>query len=249
MKAPIKVTFSTNQLSEATKMAMWEVYQPYYHYSKSDFLERINRNTHYSFYSVDGKIIGFTGLRINKVQVKNRKHLLVYFGQTVISETFRGYSLLPRTALLIVRKYWKAFLCRKVFFWADSLTYKAYLVFAKYLKEYYPSYHGPNSESIKQLVQFIGETYYKDTFNPDLGTIQKDTVWVNDRSCRMIPSVVSDPDIAFYISANPDNQSGHGLLTLGPMHLSNMLHLVKRTVTKQFKSKKQLSTQTQGANQ
>ncbi len=248
MKTAIKVTLSTNELTPATKKEMWEVYQHYYHYPKEGFMARINRNTHYSFYKKNGKTIGFTGLRINKILLEGRPHLLVYFGQTVIDEKYRGSALLPRTALLINQKYWLSFFTHKVYFWAEALTYKAYLVFAKYLKEYYPNYQGPNPEKINQVIDFIGQEHYRDSFDPKTGTVQKDTIWVSDQTCRLLPVGKEDPDVAFYAIANPKNMDGHGLITLGPMHLSNIFNISKRILSKRKRSARSTSKAIQKAN-
>lgn len=234
MNNKIKVTITSNQFSDAIKEQMWEVYQKYYHYTKSDFLARIEKNNFYSFYKKDNKIVGFTGLRIDKTKVQGRKQLLVYFGQTVVDEKYRGQSLIPVTGAKLCLKYWKEMLSADVYFWADALTYKAYLVFAKSVAEMYPSRKNSMPESMKQIIDHIGHLYYKQTYCPKTGTIQKDKILVNDSTMRIPLKYTADEDIRFYLKANPLFREGHGLLTITPMNRTNIGNLLNRYIQKIF---------------
>jgi hypothetical protein len=235
MKSPkIQVEITSNDLSEATKEEMWQVYQQYYHYDRDYFMERIDRNNYFSFYLEDGKIVGFTGLRINRTSVGRKECLLIYFGQTIISKAYRGNALIPRTAVQLCLKYWKDILMGRVYVWADALTYKAYLVFAKTLSEYYPSYRSQMPEYIQSLIQFVGQEYYGSSFCSATGTVKKNTVWVNDASTIAPPANTTDKDILFYKAANAHNAQGHGLITLAPMHPGNYLMLILKSIKKRL---------------
>ena len=233
MKSPkIQVQITSNELSEARKEEMWQVYQQYYHYDRDYFMERIDRNNYFSFYLKDGKIVGFTGLRINRTSVGRKECLLIYFGQTIISKAHRGNALIPRTAVQLCLRYWKDILLGRVYVWADALTYKAYLVFAKTLREYYPSYRSQMPAHIQSLVQFVGEEYYGSSFCSSTGTVKKDTVWVNDATTLAPPANTKDKDVLFYKAANVNNEKGHGLITLAPMHLFNYFMVIAKSVQK-----------------
>ena len=127
----------------------------------------------------------------------------MYFGQTVIKSEFRGKSLIPLTGAKLCLKYWKDLLLGNAYFWADSLTYKAYLVFAKTLDEYYPSYKYQTPKSIKDLFDNIGQKYYGDTYCPQSGTVKKDTVFVKDPTVRITRKYQLDADINFFVNAKP----------------------------------------------
>jgi RimJ/RimL family protein N-acetyltransferase len=231
-KAKIQVTITTNELSEATKEEMWQVYHKYYHYSREYFMQRIHRNNYFSFYTIDGRIIGFTGLRINRTEVHDKECLMIYFGQTIIDQKYRGKALIPRTAVKLFLKYWKDLIRGRIYVWADALTYKAYLVFAKTLKEYYPTYRTVMPAHVKALINFVGDEYYGETFCRDTGTVQKDTVFVNDPTTRIDPRQETDQDVLFYAQSNPDYINGHGLITLAPMTGENYLYLIWKCIRK-----------------
>lgn len=215
-------------LTLAQKAEMWAVYRGFYHYSEQYFMERIHRNTHFSLYLHGGKIVGFTGLRIDKTQVNDRRQLLLYFGQTVIGRAFRGQSLIQTTALLLVLKYWKAWLLSDVWFWYDALSYKAYLVSAHCAQEYYPSYRHPMTGMARQIRDFAGKTWYGDTYCPQSGTVAKPVNFLNDATVNIYPEDLDHPDVAFFAQANPKHAEGHGLLTLVPASKANLGVLIRR---------------------
>ena len=224
----VKVNIVENILSPSVKEEMWQLYRPYYNYSKAYFMQRIQKNDYYSFYRVKGELVGFTGLRVSRANVDGEKQLLIYFGQTVIHDDFRGKSLIPVTGIKLCMKFWRELLQRKLYFWADALTYKAYLVFAKSVDEMYPSIRYPMKSLVKNLIDFIGDTYYQGTYSIQTGTVQKDTVWVNDTTTQIPIKYQSDLDIRFYQQANPLYMEGHGLITLAPMNRKNIWMLIYR---------------------
>ncbi|MEZ4953980.1 MAG: hypothetical protein R2825_10440 [Saprospiraceae bacterium] len=217
-------------LTEAQKEEMWHVYKHYYHYSKIYFMERINQNTHFSLYLNNGKIGGFTGLRINTFKVGNRAQFLIYFGQTVISYQLRGQSLIPTTCFKLIVKYWKELLNSLAWFWYDALSYKAYLVSAKTAAEYYPTYKCPIPNQVKILMDKVGQYYYAENYQPDSGIVKKAINYLKDATVKIYESDLKDADIAFYARANPGHEQGHGLLTFSPINWENILMIAKRNL-------------------
>ncbi|MEM7512393.1 MAG: hypothetical protein AAF388_15770 [Bacteroidota bacterium] len=232
MKKKLTVTLHDYLLPESTKEQMWEVYKQYYTYSYEEFMKRIPTNDLYSFYLHEGRIVGFTGLRVDRAYVQGQKQFLIYFGQTVIENQYRGKSLIPVTGFKLCCKYWREFVSGKVFMYADALTYKAYLVFAKTVGEMYPSYKRPNSPLVNGIFDLIGNTYYRGTFNEENRTIRKDRMLVDDNKTCTPTNYMEDADIRFYMESNPLWQSGHGLLTIAPMNLKNLKTLTVRIAKK-----------------
>ncbi|MCO6487779.1 MAG: hypothetical protein J5I98_05135 [Phaeodactylibacter sp.] len=232
----IKVSIVANDLSDAVKEEMWAVYRNYYHYTRDSFMARIAGNNYYSFYTLNGKIIGFTGLRISRAVIDSKKHLFIYFGQTVIDKAHRGKSLIPVTGARLYLMFWREILSSRTFFWADALTYKAYLVFAKSLEEFYPTYQQKNPQHIQKVIDYIGQEHYGKDYNFGLGTVSKDQVLVND-PCASIPlKYRKDPDIRFYVQANPGYTRGQGLITLAPLSGTNFMKLARRLMMKAVKA-------------
>ena len=232
----IQASIVTNEFSGAVKEEMWSVYQNYYHYTKESFLGRIAKNNYYSFYTLNGKIVGFTGLRISRAVIDGKKHLFIYFGQTVIDTAHRGKSLIATTGARLYLKFWREILSSQTYFWADALTFKAYLVFTKSLEEFYPTRQQENPEHIQKVIDHIGRENYGASYNIGLGTVCKDQVLVNDPCVHIPLKYQDDPDIRFYTQANPGYTQGHGLIALAPLSGTNFIKLANRLMMKALKS-------------
>lgn len=227
-KTKITVSIVSNELSPAVKEEMWKVYHKYYDYSKAYFMQRMEKNNFFSLYKDGEQIVGFTGLRIDRTRINNKKRLLIYFGQTIIDTEYRGKSLIPTTGAKLCLRYLPELLTSKTYFWADCLTYKAYLVFAKTLEVYYPSYNNEKCQDVQAVIDFIGETHYQDSYCRRTGTVEKEAVVVNDPNTQIPYKYRKDPDINFYAGANPLFMEGHGLITLGPVTWRNFGLLIGR---------------------
>lgn len=231
MKEPkIRVQLVRNDFTEQTREEMWQLYRHYYHYSREAFMQRIHKNNYYSLYTCGGRLVGFTGLRIHRMRSHSGRKLLIYYGQTVIDSAYRGQSLIPRTGAQLCMRFAWDLMTSRVFFWADCLTYKAYLVFAKTVDEYYPSYRQTNPREVQEIIDRIGMMNYHDTYCPETGTVRKDKVLVNDTTLLIPPEDAADPDISFFQQANPKYREGHGLITLTPMNKRNVFKLFNRFI-------------------
>ncbi|MCB0636351.1 MAG: hypothetical protein KDC54_07020 [Lewinella sp.] len=223
MARSLHVEIRINKLSATEREAMWQLYAPFYHYSRESFMDRIAGNTHYALYWRAGELVGFTGLRLQDMRIDGRLHFLVYFGQTVVAPEVRGQGLINRTGWLLFRRYWRSILTKKAYFWADALSYRAYLVFAKNLREYYPSVRQAMPPEVRQVRDYLGAQYYGDAFCAVTGTIRKPAYLIRDHRVRIEAVKLADADIRYFAEANPRHEEGRGLLTLAPMHLGNFL--------------------------
>ena len=228
----IKVSIQSNSFSPDVLESMWSVYHPHYHYSHEEFLARIPKNNYYSLYYRAEKLVGFTGLRIEKVNQDGKKFFTVYFGQTVIDPSVRSKGLIPRTGIQLCRMFWKEFLTNQVYFWADALTYKAYLVFAKTLEEYYPCRRRIIPLEVRELRNYLGNKYYGQRYCSNSGTVTKDSYLISDQNIRFTPSRSLDPDVSYFQKANPMHESGAGLITIAPIHMSNIWMIIQKVVQK-----------------
>jgi len=215
-------------LTLAQKAEMWSVYKCFYHYSEQYFMERIPQNTHFSLYLHNGKIVGFTGLRIDKTKANGRRQWMMYLGQTVVTRQYRGQSLLPTTVLLLAMKYWKELLTSDAWCWYDALSYKAYLACAKCVPDCYPSHRTETPLHVQQVRDFVGKARYGDAYCAQTGTVAKEVNYLNDASVNVFDEDLQDPDVAFFAQANPHYAAGHGLLVLAPFNRRNVFNLAVR---------------------
>ncbi len=228
----ITVTIQKNELRAATIYEMWTLYQNCYHCDYETFIKKLKTSNYISFYKQADKIIGFICIEAVRQELGGRNCLLLRFGQVMIDRAHRGKSLIPITGVKLFRLFWKDFLFGQTYFWADALTYKSYLVFAKTLTEFYPSYQQTTPYQVKEVIDFIGTTRYGKDYNPILGTVYKHFKFVNDFTTEVQTKYREDKDIQFFASVNARHEEGHGLITIAPASLKNLILLAKRYVQK-----------------
>ena len=222
-------------MSPKIKEEMWQVYRDFYSYTRESFMNRIAKNNYYALYRKGEKIVGFTGLRINEFKVESEKYFTIYFGQTVIDPMYRGSNLIQKTGIKLSLKFFNKLVSCKSFFWADALTYRSYLVFAKTLKEYYPTFQSEMPKNVRNLRDFIGKTYYPDSFCKKTGTVKKDQNLVADPSAVIQEKYMIDPDIAFFAKTNKHHAEGHGLLTLAPINVTNLMKITTKVAKRSMR--------------
>jgi hypothetical protein len=247
MSTSIDIQLHSNQLSTAVKAEMWRIYSPYYHYSEDYFYSRISNNTHYALYRKEGRLVGFTGLRLKTITIdgeenffyskRQRHYFTIYFGQTVITAEVRSTGIINKTGILLLKKYWKTLFTHRTVFWADALSYRAYLVFAKNLLAYYPSVKEDLPAAILQLRDKLGSNYYADRFCSKTGTVRKDSYLIRDSRVEITSDKLNDLDISYYAQANPKYKEGYGLLTMGPASWKNILFMIGKFFRKWLESK------------
>lgn len=213
------------KLTVSQKERMWEIYQGYFNHSRSYFTERMSQNTHFSLYFNDGKIDGFTGLRIDKFEYEGRKRFIIYYGPTLLPPGVNGALLMPSTASQLMAHYWKELMLCDSWIWFDALSYKPYLVASKNMDTLYPSIHGPIPQTAKRLIDHVGVVNYGASYCPLTGTVTNSDKVITRKTCDIYPRLMENPDVAFFAKANPGWGEGNGLLTFMPLDRRNIYRL------------------------
>ena len=234
-KGKIKTGIIEAHEALAYKEEMFDLYNQYYEVEKSSFYNRFQSNDFYAIYTRDEKVVGFTGFRLRSFQLEDEEVMTLYLGQTVMHRSCRGKSLLPRTCSMIFAQHFLKTPAMPIYCWCDSLTYKPFLLFSNSLKKSYPSRKEETPAKVKDLITQLGMHYYKDTFNPETGTVYKKNNIIDDPSAIITEEDrQKNPDIDFFAKANPGHANGHGLITIAPINFTNFLFLVKKCIKKQL---------------
>jgi hypothetical protein len=224
--ANVKVTIRSNDFDQTTQEEMWSIYQNFYSCSYKSFMSRIARNNYFAMYTANAKLVGFTSLRVDHQILEDKKHLFFYFEQTVIDQAYRGESLIQQTGLKLIVRFAGKLLTSKAYFWADALTYQTYLGFTKSLTEYYPSRKSGTPPPAKQMLNYLGDKHFGNTYSAVTGIIYQATEYGNAPSERISSEQLADPDIRFYVGSNPFYIRGNGLLVMAPLTKKNLKQLL-----------------------
>jgi hypothetical protein len=213
---------------------MWVLYSHYYNVDQRSFFYEMGSNDFYAIYTNGKKLIGFTGFRYRKINTNYGTCQVLHIGQTVMDENFRGRSLVPRTCLSLFVKHYLRHPFRPLYAWCDAITFKPYMVFAKGMETFYPTFKEATPPKIKSVLANLGNQYYGVNYNPGTNVVRKFQKMVNDDSANISAQDLENPHIAFYNQQNPNHIHGNGFLVIAPINFRNLFFLVKKCITKGF---------------
>ena len=226
-------------LDETTKAQMWSLYAPHHYTDRTEFEERLSTLDEIALFTRrhDRALIGFCGLRYRTVELEDVGRVATFYvGLSYVEREWRSTALTQR---MVVRRVLGPLLSprfRRVYFWADCLTYRPYLAMARNLIEYYPSRTQVTPDEVREVITTLGRTYYGDSFDEKRGTVRKDARRIKEHEAVISAADLRDPDIGFYRERNRDYDRGDGLIAICPMGVRNLVHLVGRQMRKRVRT-------------
>ena len=222
-------------LDEATQAQMWALYEPHHNTDSAEFWERLATFDEVALFTrrSDRALIGFCGIRHRVLELAAGGRVATfYMGLTYVERELRSKALIQRMVLRRTLGPLFSPRFRRVYFWADCLTYRPYLAMARNLCEYYPSRTRVAPCEVREVIAKLGRTYYGDSFDQERGTVRKQNRRIKEHEAFVSVTDLQDPDIAFYMECNREYDRGDGLIAICPMGVLNLVHLLGRRVCK-----------------
>lgn len=161
-----------------------------------------------------GEIVGFTTQKILSFSLDGEMIHGVFSGDTIIHRDYWGslemYVVFSRFFFEFAKKYDR-------FYWfLISKGYKTYRILPVFFSEFYPSCGKAVPPLEKAVMDAYASILYPDEYNPETGVIQyaaaKDKL--KDGIADITEKELRNPDIRFFIEANPDYRKGNDLVCL-----------------------------------
>lgn len=210
---------------------MWRLYAPH-HNADEDLFRRRARADLDLFAQFrrrrDGELVGFTGLRLWRGRLSTGTVSAMYVGQSFIAEAYRGHDLIQRTVIAMLLRAWARRPWERIFFWADCLSFRPYLLAARNLECIYPHPQRPTPADISELIDALGERYYGASFDRHHGVVRKAGPLLHEHVATIPGAMLHDPFIAFFAARNPGHARGDGLLAVYPGTPGNLRFFVAR---------------------
>lgn len=163
---------------------------------------------------LDGDLIGFsTQRRITVDGVAG-----VFSGDTVVHPAHRGSR-----ALL------QAFAGRYIFEPAEPLHWfliskghRTYRMLPGFFRQYWPSRHEPIPDEVRVLMTRYATSLFPEDYNPATGVLEYRTAKDRLRQTALSSGELANPDVAFFVAANPGWVLGHDLVCLTRLSPDNV---------------------------
>ena len=212
---------------------MCEIYVRHHNIEYTDCEKRIKSGFDQIVLYLDAKtqrVVGFNGInkQICKLKAFRRSVLAIYIGQIYIEKAYRGFFPLQKATMkLILReKLFRPWLLPVI--WADSLTYKPYLLIAKNSHNFYPRPEKETPESYQNLLDHLGRSRYGARYDSTSGCVTKDSKLVKEYVAPILPRMMSNQYIRFYAEKNAGYEKGNGMLVIMPYCWHTVYNIVRK---------------------
>jgi hypothetical protein len=187
--------------------------------------------------SSTGHLVGFGTLSVIDVDYQGDRAIVIYVGWTMISPEFRKHGITQRLGFRAFLQQRLKHPRRDIYWMITSSTLNSYLVVVRNFRDSYPQAgrHWPPRESayVEQVLARLGSAW-----DPQTGVIGRGGVsFYREGRVDQGDVDVSDPDIAFYMQANPGQAQGDSLVCLAPLTLKNFIYIARRQLRKSGRRK------------
>ena len=164
--------------------------------------------------SAGGDIVGFTTQKILSFDLNGELIHGVFSGDTIIHRDYWGslemYVVFARFFFALAKEY-------DCFYWfLISKGYKTYRMLPVFFSEFYPSYKMAVPPHEKAVMDAYASLLYPDEYDPVTGVIEYAAVKdkLKDGVADITEKELRNPDVRFFIEANPGYREGNDLVCL-----------------------------------
>jgi len=234
----------TSELRAFDVIEMYKIYLPHHNVEFDDFYHRTLSQFNMIAIHRDKKkknIVGFCGIREDVLKIHKKKMDIIYYGQMFLLEAYRGSNLMQKTSIYTFFKNKIFHPFRPLYYWGDCISYKSYLLLAKYYPIIYPHKDFKTPPKEQAVRDYLGKKYYLDSYQLGVGVILKETNRLKTETASISDSDLLDLHINFYSEVNPGYIKGDGLLTIIPGTYSNFIGNIKNYWKKKKTNPKKIS--------
>jgi hypothetical protein len=210
---------------------IWSFMQRFYVTERSYVEALIRHHGSIALYRApdDGRLVGLTALDVYPTVFEGRRIAVIFTSHVMLDQAFRGHNLLQRLG-------WRTFLATRrrfpllpIYWFFDSFSYLSYLLLPRNFREFWPRHDRPVPAWEHGLMNHLALEMYGDAWQAPLGVVRR------SGHKRLRPEVIppaehfgNDPNIEFYLLANPGHAEGDMLVCLVPLTLANLATLGAR---------------------
>ena len=206
-------------LDEATRSRMWGMFSSAYTGTTEDVFRRdlaekrkviLVRDRH-------GDLQGFSTLTWWKGRHEGRPFVALFSGDTVLERAYWGDGALQRAFLRTCLVRSLANPLRPVYWFLISKGYKTYLLLSRHVPEHWPRRDRPTPTWEASLIDRLARDRFGAHWDPVRGIVRLPDGGHVRPGVAPADAASSDPDVAFFLSANPGHADGDELACLGRM--------------------------------
>ncbi len=216
-------TIRVTDLNDHLRGAMWSLFEGYYdQVNRATFDTDLGQKDRVILLEDEaGRLRGFSTLQVLRRRVNGASCVVVYSGDTVVDRAYWGSRVLNRAFIAQLAKLKLAHPSTPLYWFLLSKGYKTYLLLARNFLEFWPRRDRPTAEGPRRLLSSLAFEKFGDDYDEQAGVVRfsKPRGRVGAGVAPLEGAVESDPDVRFFVEANPGHESGDELCCLGTVSL------------------------------
>ena len=182
-----------------------------------------------------GLIRGFSTLMRMKAEIDGTEVIAFFSGDTIVDPAYWGDFALSRM--------WGAAVfgeadriaaespATRVFWFLICSGYKTWRFLPVFFSEYYPNVEKATPSFHRQLLDALGQQKFGDEYIPGAGIVRfLNATPLRDGVAEITESRLRDPQVAFFVRANPGHADGDELACVAEVSRSNLTRAGRRMV-------------------
>lgn len=231
MSQPVDISIrSSTSLSPTELEEIWGLTERYVDTPREHYEAKLLALPEVGLWRVrGGELVGLVSLRVHAVRWEGRIRIIIFTSNVVADERFRGRNLVLKTGLRVFAREKLRRPFAPVYWFFDTFSYKSYLVLARNLGEYWPRRDQPTPPGTFAFIDRLAAEQYDSDWNRDTGVVRRSGhKQLRPDTAPIDAKLQSDPDIAFFETANPGHRDGDMLVCLAPLTVWNFLGAIRR---------------------
>lgn len=220
---------ATHALTAGMWDEIWQLTAEYYDVQREYAESELRRRAQLAMFRMNGALLGMASIDVYATEFRGRRLGIISTSHVLLRENWRGRNLIQRLGLRTFLRARLRFPFRPIYWFFDSFSYKSYLLLPRNFVEYWPRHESATPAVEAALIDELAQRSYGPAWRPARGVVVRSGhKRLRESAAPVAPGAESDPDIRFFIGANPGHAQGDMLVCLCPLNLRNWLSVGKK---------------------
>jgi hypothetical protein len=222
----------TDSLTYAEVDEIWDITARYIDADRAAYEAKLRALPEVALWRLrGGELVGLVCLHAYAVKWQGRTSTIIFTSSVVIDEAFRGRNLVLLTGLRVLLREKLRRPLAPVYWFFDTFSYKSYLLLPRNFAEFWPRRDCAMPQAVAGFVDHLARHRYADDWASTPGIVRGNGgKRLRATTAPIDATLLADPDVQFFVRANPGHRDGDMLVCLAPLSLRNLGGAIARMI-------------------
>ena len=176
------------------------------------------------------RLVGMGTVDVYTVDHAGERRIVIYPGNTLLDPDVRGANIVQRVGVRCFLRERLRHPRRPIYLFYDTFSYKSYVMLPRNFAEFWPRRDRPMPPDVAAFLDALGRQRYGERWDPSRRLCRRGERRLKAGVATATAADLADPDIRFYVDANPGYTEGDMLAVLAPLHAGNWRAVVRNAL-------------------